>query len=498
MPDNDLTAAPGRLPTDEPATGNPPAAFPPGFVWGVSTASYQIEGSVHADGRGPSIWDTFSHEQGRTHNGDTGDVACDHYRRLDSDLDLLGGLGVGVYRFSIAWPRVQPTGKGPANQPGLDFYRRLVDGLRARDVAPAVTLYHWDLPQPLEDAGGWVVRDTAERFAEYAALVAECLGESVEMWTTLNEPWCSAWQGYGSGNHAPGRRDVGEATAATHHLLLGHGMAVDAVRAVLPAARVGITLNLAPVRAATEHPGDVAAAKRVDGNLNRLFLGPLLDGHYPDDMLEHYSASRPGFSVIVDGDLDVISRPIDFLGVNFYKPDLVAAADRGAEAAAAGYCVLSGDRNVISDDLGVVSLADPDVDKTLMSWAIDPLALTELLVGLRTKCGSLPLYVTENGAAFADYIGPDGAIHDGDRIAYLDGHIRAAHAAITQGVDLRGYFLWSLLDNFEWAHGYHKRFGIVWVDYPTGTRIPKDSFSWFRTVVAANGITGSAATTTSW
>ena len=462
--------------------------FPPGFVWGVSTASYQIEGSVDADGRGPSIWDTYSHEPGRTHNGDTGDIACDHYRRLDSDLDLLATLGVGAYRFSVAWPRVQPTGKGPAHPPGLDFYRRLVDGLGARGIAPALTLYHWDLPQPLEDAGGWVVRDTAERFAEYAALVADALGDDVAMWTTLNEPWCSAWQGYGTGGHAPGRTDVGAAAAATHHLLLGHGMAVDALRAALPAARVGITLNLAPVRAATDHPDDTAAARRVDGNLNRLFLQPLLEGRYPEDMLEHYRSRRPGFSVIADGDLDIISRPIDFLGVNFYKPDLVAAAGRTAEASAAGYCVPHNNATVVSADLGVVSVIHPDTSRTLMSWAIEPEALTELLASLHTTYGALPLYVTENGAAFPDYVGHDGAVHDSERIAYLDGHLRAALAAIAQGVDLRGYFIWSLLDNFEWAHGYQKRFGITWVDFPTGTRIPKDSFSWFRRVVAGNAL----------
>jgi beta-glucosidase len=461
--------------------------FPDGFLWGTSTASYQIEGAVDADGRGPSIWDTFSRTPGAVHNGDTGDVACDHYHRLEGDLDLLAELGAPGYRFSVAWPRIQPTGKGPANPVGLDFYRRLVDGLRQRGIVPALTLYHWDLPQPLEDAGGWTVRDTAERFAEYAAIVAEALGDRVGLWITLNEPWCSAWQGYGSGSHAPGRHDIGAAVAANHHLLLGHGLGVDAVRAVVPAAKVGISLNVAPIRAASDHPDDLAAARRVDGNQNRLFTEPLFLGRYPEDMVEHYARHRPGFSVVADGDLEVISRPLDFLGVNFYFPQLVAAADRVREANGAGFA-LPPAHNDVAEDLGVVGVYRPEADRTAMNWEIDPRGLTELLVGLHRRHGPIPMYITENGGAFADYVGPDGAVHDEDRIAYLDGHLRACHDAIAAGVDLRGYFLWSLLDNFEWAHGYHKRFGLTWVDYPTGTRLPKDSFGWYQDVVAANRV----------
>lgn len=468
----------------------PPTSLPDGFLWGVATASYQIEGAVDVDGRGPSIWDTFSRQPGAVHNGDTGDVACDHYHRVDTDLDLLAELGVSAYRFSVAWPRIQPTGKGPANEAGLDFYRRLVDGLGERGIASSLTLYHWDLPQPLEDAGGWVVRDTAERFGEYASLLGEALGERVDLWTTLNEPWCSSWQGYGSGNHAPGRTDVGAAAAANHHLLLGHGLAVDALRAAVPGSAVGITLNLAPVRAASDHPDDLAAARLVDGNLNRLFLEPLLQGRYPDDMLAHYQQCSPGFSVVQTGDLEVIRRPIDFLGVNFYKPDLVASAGRRSEAVAAGYCVPADDGNVVSADLGVIGVSRPDVDKTHMGWEIDPDAMAELLVGLHRSYPTLPLYVTENGAAFADYVGPDGAIHDADRIEYLDAHLRAVRDVLSQGVDLRGYFLWSFLDNFEWAHGYHERFGITWVDYPTGERIPKDSFAWYQKVIRDDAVPG--------
>ncbi|MGH9068775.1 MAG: GH1 family beta-glucosidase [Acidimicrobiales bacterium] len=470
----------------DPAGGAGAVTFPEGFLWGVSTASYQIEGAVGEDGRGPSIWDTFSHRPGAVRNGDNGDVACDHYHRVEEDLDLLAALGVGAYRFSVAWPRVQPTGKGPANQPGLDFYRGLVDGLRRRGIEPVPTLYHWDLPQPLEDAGGWVVRDTSERFAEYAALVADALGDGVDRWTTLNEPWCSAWHGYASGHHAPGHHDLGEAVAATHHLLLAHGLAVGVLRAASSNAQVGITLNMETVAPATDHPADVAAATLVDGNLNRLFAEPLLRGTYPEDLLRHYQGRRPGFEVVADGDLEVVSRAVDFLGVNFYKPGLVAAAGREVEAAAAGYAVPP-QLDPVWADLGAVGVLRPSVARTLMGWEIDPAGLTDLLVEVTGRYGSIPLYVTENGAACADYVGPDGAVHDADRIAYLDGHLRAAHDAIASGVDLRGYFVWSLLDNFEWGHGYQRRFGLTWVDYPTGRRVPKDSFAWYRAVVAANG-----------
>ncbi|MBO0731256.1 MAG: family 1 glycosylhydrolase [Acidimicrobiaceae bacterium] len=465
-----------------------PVKFPPGFLWGASTASYQIEGSVHADGRGPSIWDTFSHRPNTTHNGDTGDIACDHYRRAPEDLDLLRTLGAGAYRFSVAWPRIQPSGKGPANEAGLDFYRALVDGLLERGIKPALTLYHWDLPQPLEDAGGWVVRETAEHFAEYASIVADALGDRVDLWTTINEPWCSAWLGYGSGTHAPGRHDLGAAAAANHHLLLGHGLAVDALRAAAPGIQIGISLNDAPVWPASYHPDDVAAAHRVDGNRNRLFIGPLFAGGYPDDMLEHYGRRQPGFSVVRPGDMEAIGRTMDFVSVNFYQPEVVAAAHRKAETLAAGWCIVGSDGNLVNEDLGAITVSRHGAGRTDMGWPIEPRGLTELLVSMHTACGGIPLYVTENGAAFADYVGPDGAVHDPERIAYLDAHVRAAYDAIQQGVDLRGYFVWSLLDNFEWAHGYHARFGLVWVDYPTGTRIPKDSFRWFQGVAAGNGL----------
>jgi beta-glucosidase len=464
------------------------SGFPEGFLFGTATAAYQIEGSVDADGRGVSIWDTFSHGAGATHNGDNGDVACDHYRRLDGDLDLLAALGAPAYRFSVAWPRVQPTGKGPANIEGLDFYRRLVDGLCERGIIPVLTLYHWDLPQPLEDAGGWVERDTVNYFADYVAVVAEGLGRDVGMWITLNEPWCSAWSGYGSGNHAPGGRDIGHAAAATHHLLLAHAVALSVLRSEVPGAQVGITLNLTPVRSASEHPEDAAAARRVDGNMNRLFLEPVAGRGYPVDMLEHYEGKEPGFTVVLDGDMELIASPIDFLGVNFYSPRTVAATSRLAEANAAGYCVPSQEPDHVDADLEARSVRRPDVHATEMGWEIEPDALRELLLRVRDDAGHLPIYVTENGAACNDYVAPNGQVHDPDRIRYLRGHLQAVLDGIEAGVDVRGYFVWSFLDNFEWAYGFSRRFGLAWVDFSSGARIPKSSFSWYRDIVAANAL----------
>jgi beta-glucosidase len=464
------------------------ATFPNDFLWGTKTAAYQIEGSVDVDGRGVSIWDTFSHRAGATRNGDNGDVACDHYRRMDEDLDLIAALGAPAYCFSVAWPRVQPAGRGAINQQGLDFYRRLVDGLLRRSIAPVVTLYHWDLPQAIEDAGGWVSRDTVGRFSEYARIVADALGDVAGMWITLNEPWCSAWLGYGTGEHAPGMRDHGKAAAASHHLLLAHGEAVQMLRATIPSARVGIGLNLQPIRPATDHDDDRAASRRVDGNLNRLFLDPLFKGRYPADMLEHYAGNKPGFDVVTDGDLEVISRPIDFLGVNFYSPTTVCAPTRRTEARAAGYWIPEPERRARVGDLNAVQVLRPEVSRTQMGWEIEPGALTEILMRVRDEYATLPLYITENGAAFDDYLGPDGEVHDSERIQYLDGHLHAVHDAVRAGVDVRGYFVWSILDNFEWAHGYAKRFGLTWIDFPSGARIPKASFSWYRRTVRANAL----------
>jgi beta-glucosidase len=470
-------------------TDRPPRSFPDGFLLGTKTSAYQLEGSVHADGRGVSIWDTYSHTPGATRHGDNGDVTADHYRRLDEDLDLAAELGAPALCFSVAWPRVQPAGSGPANQRGLDFYRRLVDGARRRGLLPVLTLFHWDLPQPLEDAGGWPARDTAGRFADYAALVAGALGQDVEMWITENEPWCASWLGYAKGEHAPGRRDVGLAAAANHHLLLAHGQAVQAIRAAAPAARVGIDLNLQPTRAASDHEDDVAAARRSDGNLNRLFLDPVLRGEYPADMLAHCAGSRPGFAVIQDGDLAVISQPLDFLGVNFYAPRTVCAANRMAEARAAGYWVpVAPATDPLSTDLRSVEVHRPAFARTEMGWEIEPAALTELLVRIRDDYAPPPLYVLENGRANDDYVTPDGQVHDPERIGYLRDHLGATLDAVDAGVDVRGHFVWALLDNFEWSFGYSKRFGLIWVDYPSGTRIPKASFAWYRDTIRAHAL----------
>ncbi len=448
--------------------------FPPGFLWGAATAAYQVEGAVDEDGRGPSIWDTFSHTPGRTHNGDTGDRAADHYHRLDGDLDLVADLGLSAYRFSVAWPRVQPDGRGGVNRKGLDFYRRLVDGLRARSVAPVPTLYHWDLPQPLQDTGGWLSRDTAERFADYAQIVCDALGDTAAMWTTVNEPQVAAFTGYGSGGHAPGLAG-GDAAAVTaaHHLLLGHGLAAGRLRGA--GARVGIALNLVPCR--PESPADAAAAHRLDGYINRLFLDPVLGDGYPRDLA---ALLRPvtDFGFVRDGDLDVIATPLDFLGVNYYSSHLVRRPGAGGPGTA---------DPVPQVDAEVVRPAGPT---TTMGWALTPEAFTELLLRLHARSPGLPLYVTENGIACADYADPAGAVKDPERVAFLHAHLAAAHAALAAGVDLRGYFVWSLLDNFEWSFGYSQRFGLVHVDYPTGWRTPKASAWWYRRVARGNRLVG--------
>ncbi len=418
-------------------------------------------------------------------NGDTGDIACDHYHRVDEDLELMGRLDVRSYRFSVSWPRVQPDGKGPANQAGLDFYRRLVVGLRARDIEPTLTLYHWDLTQPLADEGGWVVRDTAERFADYVELVVRTLGDDVARWITVNEPWCSLWLGYGSGHQGPGEHNLGHAAAATHHLLLAHARAVPVVRAGAPSSQVGITLNLSVFRPGTDHEEDVAAARRADGNLNRLFLEPSFRGRYPVDMLEHYAGLEPGFSVVRDGDLEAVAAPLDFLGVNYYFPGTVMDVTRRAEARAAGYRVAVHEQ---FPDLNVLSLETPGTDTTSMGWEVDASGLTELLVRVTHEYGDLPILITENGAAFDDYVDPNGRVLDHERERYLREHLVAVHDAIAAGVRVEGYFVWSLLVNFEWSLGYSRRFGIVWVDYPTGARLTKSSYKWYAPVIARNAV----------
>lgn len=459
--------------------------FPEGFMWGTSTAAYQIEGAVAEDGRTPSIWDTFSHHSGRVLNGDTGDIACDHYHRYAEDLDLLADLGVSAYRFSIAWPRIHPDVTGPANEKGLDFYKRLIAGLHERNIIPLPTMYHWDLPQSLEDVGGWTNRDTAYRFADYAATVLERL-DGISKWTTFNEPWTSAWLGYAYGHHAPGREDIGAGASATHHLLLAHGLGVQAARKIVPEVEIGLTLNLGVLRSGTQEQVDIDATWRADGNQNRIWLDPLFKGTYPEDMVELYSAFPPGFSVVQPGDLEIISSPIDFLGVNFYGPGTVMGEGREQEARMAGFNVGPRPEAPPVNSLRTIGVETPGRPKTAMDWEIDATALRELLVRIDQEYTKIPLYITENGAAFDDYVGTDGVVRDPDRIRYLTEHLEACRGAIDDGVNLKGYFIWSLLDNFEWGFGYSRRFGIVWIDYDTGRRIPKSSFRWYQGVTATN------------
>ncbi|MDP9134348.1 MAG: GH1 family beta-glucosidase [Actinomycetota bacterium] len=440
-------------------------SFPDGFQWGVATASYQIEGAVSEDGRAPSIWDTFAHTPGAVRDGDTGDVANDHYHRWREDVELIAGLGVDLYRFSLAWPRLQPSGRGALNQAGVDFYSRLVDALLERGVEPWVTLYHWDLPQALQDDGGWPERDTAERFAEYAALVHERLCDRVGIWTTLNEPWCSAFLGHAQGRHAPGIQDDGAALRAAHHLLLGHGMAVRAMRERAPANRFGLTLNLTPTDPASDDPADLDAARRIDALANRLFLDPLLLGRYPDDV--------PPLPV-QDGDEAIVAQPLDLLGVNYYFRQLARGGANGD-----GPSPWVGARDV--------EFVARGLSRTEMGWEIDAQGLYDVLGRVHRDYPAIPLYVTENGAAFPDVVAEDGRVADPDRVAYLDSHLRAARRAIADGVDLRGYFVWTLLDNFEWGYGYSKRFGLFHVDFETLQRTPKDSARWFAEVTRRNG-----------
>jgi beta-glucosidase len=444
--------------------------LPPDFLWGVATSAYQIEGASGEDGRRDSIWDTFCRVPGAIAGGENGDVACDHYHRMPADVALIRELGVDAYRFSVAWPRVQPGGRGPANPAGLAFYDRLVDELLAAGLRPWLTLYHWDLPQELEDAGGWPARDTAYRFADYAALVFDRLGDRVVNWTTLNEPWCSAMLGYADGVHAPGRRDFAAAIHAAHHLLLGHGLAARGIRsAATGPVEIGITHILANATPATESAADRDAARRADGLGARLYLDPVLRGEYPRDVLDDLVARGVRIPVR-DGDLSVISTPIDTLGVNFYSSSHFSGVDEeGRSHGPEGHPIER-----------AVPRGRPT---TAMGWEIIPEALTEILVRLERDYPGLPIYVTENGAAFDDVPDETGFVRDAERTAYIAEHVAAIAAARTRGANVRGYFAWSLMDNFEWAYGYGKRFGLVRVDYDTQTRVPKQSAAWYRDTI---------------
>jgi len=437
-----------------------PRSFPPGFVWGAATASFQIEGAAAEDGRRPSIWDEFAATPGRVRNGDTGDIACDHYHRYRDDVGLMAGLGLDAYRFSLAWSRICPEGDGRVNEAGLDFYDRLVDSLLERGITPWATLYHWDLPLALEKNGGWPMRDTVDAFAGLAAAAHSRLGDRVQHWMTLNEPWCSAFLGYSSGLHAPGRTEPDAAFAAAHHLLLAHGAALEVLREDAR-AQVGIVLNLYPVTPADERHLD--AARRIDGLQNRWFLDPLLRGSYPADVLDDLGyGAEPGW--LREGDLEAISRPLDFLGVNYYTRHVVGS---GAYPGSAG-----------------VEFKASTSKRAANGWGVDPDGLAEILERVARDYGDVPLYVTENGSAWFDEVSADGEVEDADRTDYLSGHLDACARALTRGVPLRGYFAWSLLDNFEWAEGYAIRFGLVYVDFATQERIVKASGHWYARFIA--------------
>ncbi|MEU7742628.1 GH1 family beta-glucosidase [Nonomuraea sp. NPDC049158] len=452
--------------------------FPHEFVFGSATAAYQIEGAAAEDGRGPSIWDTFSHTPGRTVNGDTGDVADDHYHRLESDLDLMAELGLEAYRFSIAWPRVIPTGVGPTNHKGVDFYSRLVDGLLERGIRPVATLYHWDLPQPLEDEGGWTSRATADAFAEYARVISAALGDRVDTWTTLNEPWCSAYLGYGSGVHAPGHTSRLEPLLAVHQLNRAHGLAIQAMRSEVKSdAKFSVTLNLHVFR--PDGPSGETARSKVEALSNDAFLGPMLEGRYTDRLLET-TADITDWSFVQDGDLETIHQPIDVLGVNYYNTNRVRMSDGSDDRERSdGHGRSTASPWPGAEDVEFLNQRGP---LTEMGWNIDPDGLRDLLTDLHERYPNQPLMITENGAAFPDTV-DNGMIHDEDRIDYVRRHLQAVFDVIEKGVDVRGYFLWSLMDNFEWAYGYSKRFGIIRVDYDTQARTLKDSARWYANVI---------------
>ncbi|MFN8636628.1 MAG: GH1 family beta-glucosidase [Chloroflexota bacterium] len=444
--------------------------LPADFIWGAATASYQIEGAAKEDGRGESIWDRFSHTPGMVRDGDTGDVACDHYHRWREDIAIMRELGLAAYRFSIAWPRILPDGTGAVNEVGLDWYERLVDGLLEAGIQPWATLYHWDLPQALQDRGGWPARETVDAFVRYADIVARRLGDRIAGWITHNEPWVAGFVGHYQGRHAPGITDLGAAIKASHHILLSHGRAVPVLRAATPNVPVGITLNLNTIRSASSSREDQAAARRDDGYLNRWFLDPIFGRGYPSDLVEAFGGLMPK---IPDGDLAEIAVPIDFLGINNYFPNYVRAVERGP-----------------GHELGISHLREDELRQrgfeiTEMGWPVAPDAFGELLVRVHREYRPPAIYVTENGCAFADTV-QDGAVHDDRRTAYLAGHLAALTGAVEAGSPVRGYFVWSLLDNFEWGHGYSKRFGVVHVDFESQQRIVKDSGRWYQGLIRAH------------
>jgi beta-glucosidase len=442
--------------------------FPKDFLWGVATASYQIEGAAAEGGRTPSIWDDFARTPGKVFEGHTGDVACDHYHRYPQDVQIMKDLGVQAYRFSISWSRLFPQ-KGVFNREGVEFYKRLLHELRDKGIQPAATIYHWDLPSWSQAEGGWSNRETVQHFVEYATTLFREFGDDIPVWITHNEPWCAAFLGYGEGVHAPGHQDWREALIASHHLLLSHGLAVQAYREAGLKGQIGITLNFTPTDAASESPADLVAASRWDGYANRWFIEPLFKAQYPADMIEWFHEQVGAFDCIQPGDLDAIAAPIDFLGVNFYSRNI---SKEGRD-----------------NELLAISFDESPGPVTDMGWEVHPQSLYKLLKRLeRDYTGRLPLYITENGAAYPDQVTGD-AVHDPERVRYLQLHLEACHQFLAEGGNLQGYYVWSFLDNFEWAYGYSKRFGIVYVDYETQRRIPKDSALWLARTIADNAVT---------
>lgn len=440
--------------------------FPKNFIWGAATASYQVEGAWNEDGKGESIWDRFSHTPGKVQDGDTGDTACDHYHRWESDLQLLKVLGLDAYRFSIAWPRVLPDGRGRVNSAGLDFYSRLVDRLLEYNIQPYATLYHWDLPQVIQDSGGWPARFSVEAFVEYADVVTRALGDRVKNWITLNEPWVSAFIGYRDGRHAPGHTDLGEALAASHHLLLAHGLAVPVIRGNSPRANVGIVLNLTPQVPASSSRFDRDAANEVDGTLNRFFLDPLVGRGYPQDAVNGFGLPM---DFIQPGDLETISVPVDFIGVNYYTRNIV--------------------RSEAVSEVGNTPRSVFRVgENTEMDWEVFPEGLYKILGRLYFDYDFPAIYITENGAAFVDSVSADGEVDDPARLSYFRRHLEQVHRAIEAGIPVKGYFAWSLMDNFEWGFGYSRRFGLIHVDYKTQKRTLKSSAKWYQETIQRNGI----------
>jgi beta-glucosidase len=435
--------------------------FPENFVWGAATASYQIEGAWNEDGKGESIWDRFSHTPGKVENGDTGDVACDHYHRWRDDLTLMKQLGLNAYRFSIAWPRVIPSGSGPINPKGLDFYDRLIDALLEVNIQPFATLYHWDLPQALQDRGGWGDREVSARFADYAAVMVRRLGDRVQSWTTFNEPWVVAFVGYRDGRHAPGLTDEKLSLQVAHHLLVAHGWAAQAIRAIDPSLEVGIVYNTWPCDLETNTPEDRSLADQLWQQNEGWFLDPIVRGSYPARGWAAYGANVP---IVQAGDIALIAQRIDFIGINYYS------------------------RRLLKNGRMVSPV--PNSEYTEMGWEVQAPALRRLLNHLKRDYRLPPLYITENGSAFVDQVGPDGQVHDPRRLNYLREHLEQLKLALDDGVDVRGYFAWSLLDNFEWAFGYSKRFGLVHVDFQTQQRIIKDSGRWYAQTIARNGLDG--------